>query len=323
MPFVEGESLRGRIARDGQLPLADALGIAREVADGLHYAHQHGVIHRDIKPENILLSGGHALIADFGIARALAADDERDDRLTETGITLGTPQYMSPEQAAGDAPIDARSDIYSLGCVLYEMLAGEPPFTGPNQQAILAKRLTGPAPPPRRGSGAAARGGSRGRAGAGPDARRPLRDRGRLRGELETAAQPEMVRAGRRARRSAGGCSRRSASRPGWRSSCWPDGSPSAGAGAAACASRIRGGAPVRGREPGEGPDYFSDGLTEELITTLSQVDGLRVAARTSSFQFKGGSADVREVGDGWTSARCSRAACGRAATACGSPRSS
>ncbi|HEU4524830.1 MAG TPA: serine/threonine-protein kinase, partial [Gemmatimonadales bacterium] len=146
MPFVEGESLRSRMAREGQLPLADALRIAREVADGLDYAHRHGVIHRDIKPENILLSAGHALVADFGVARALAADDGRDERLTETGMTLGTPQYMSPEQGAGERSLDARSDVYSLGCVLYEMLAGEPPFTGPNQQAILAKRLTGPAP---------------------------------------------------------------------------------------------------------------------------------------------------------------------------------
>jgi serine/threonine-protein kinase len=125
--------------------VADAVRIAREVADGLHYAHQHGVIHRDIKPENILLYGGHALIADFGVSRA-SATEEPDDRLTETGMTLGTPQYMSPEQAAGDRGVDSRSDIYSLGCVLYEMLAGEPPFTGPNPQAILAKRLTGPAP---------------------------------------------------------------------------------------------------------------------------------------------------------------------------------
>src|SRR5687768_2318303 len=146
MPFVEGESLRGRMARESQLPLDDALRIVREVADGLHYAHQHGVIHRDIKPENVLLSGTHALIADFGIARAVAADDQRDDRLTETGTTVGTPHYMSPEQAAGERSVDARSDVYSLGCVLYETLAGEPPFTGPNQQAILAKRLTGPAP---------------------------------------------------------------------------------------------------------------------------------------------------------------------------------
>ena len=146
MPYVEGETLRGRIAREGQLPMADALRIAREVADGLSYAHQHGVIHRDIKPENILLSSDHALIADFGIARALAPDEAREDRLTETGMSLGTPHYMSPEQSAGERTLDARSDIYSLGCVLYEMLAGEPPFTGPNQQAILAKRLTGPAP---------------------------------------------------------------------------------------------------------------------------------------------------------------------------------
>src|SRR5439155_1412523 len=127
MPFVEGESLRDRLNREKQLPVEDALRIAREAADALDYAHRHGVIHRDIKPENILLSDGHALVADFGIARALGGDEH----LTETGMAVGTPAYMSPEQAAGERELDARTDIYSLGTVLNEMLAGEPPFTGP------------------------------------------------------------------------------------------------------------------------------------------------------------------------------------------------
>ena len=143
MPYVEGESLRDRLARETQLPVEDALRIAREVADGLHYAHQHGVIHRDIKPENILLSGGHALVADFGIARGL--DEAGGKRLTEPGLAVGTVAYMAPEQASG-GQVDGRTDIYALGCVVYEMLAGEPPFTGPTPQAVVVKRLVGPVP---------------------------------------------------------------------------------------------------------------------------------------------------------------------------------
>ncbi|HXF95323.1 MAG TPA: serine/threonine-protein kinase, partial [Gemmatimonadales bacterium] len=137
MPFVEGESLRDRLDREVQLPLEDALQIAREVAGALAYAHSHDVVHRDIKPENIMLSGGHAIVTDFGIARAISAAG--GDKLTETGLAIGTPAYMSPEQAAGTGQVDRRSDIYSLACVLYEMLAGQPPFTGPTAQAIIAR----------------------------------------------------------------------------------------------------------------------------------------------------------------------------------------
>ena len=144
MPFVDGESLRDRLKREKQLPVDDALRIGREVADALQYAHEHGVIHRDIKPENILVQGGHALVADFGIA--LAASKVGGNRMTETGMSLGTPQYMSPEQAMGERELDARTDVYALGCVMFEMLAGEPPFTGPTAQAIVAKVVTAPAP---------------------------------------------------------------------------------------------------------------------------------------------------------------------------------
>jgi Tol biopolymer transport system component len=140
MPFVEGETLRSRLERERQLPIADALRIATEVADALQYAHERGVIHRDIKPENILLQGGHAVVADFGIA--LAVQHAGGQRMTQTGLSLGTPHYMSPEQAMGDRAIDARSDIYALGAVTYEMLAGEPPFTGPTAQAIVARVLS-------------------------------------------------------------------------------------------------------------------------------------------------------------------------------------
>ncbi|MGH9419445.1 MAG: serine/threonine-protein kinase, partial [Thermoanaerobaculia bacterium] len=140
MPLVTGETLRARLERERQLPVDAALLIAREVADALAYAHGHGVIHRDIKPENILLQGGHALVADFGIA--LAVQTAGGQRMTQTGLSLGTPQYMSPEQAMGERTVDARSDIYSLAAVTYEMLIGEAPFTGPSVQAIVARVMS-------------------------------------------------------------------------------------------------------------------------------------------------------------------------------------
>jgi eukaryotic-like serine/threonine-protein kinase len=149
MPFVEGESLRDRLRRERQLSLDDALRIGRQAAQALQYAHEHGVIHRDIKPENLLLTrDGNTLVADFGIARALSASE---DQLTQTGMSVGTPAYMSPEQAMGDRAVDTRSDVYSLGAVLFEMLAGEQPYTGPTVQTILMKRLTEPVPSVRSG----------------------------------------------------------------------------------------------------------------------------------------------------------------------------
>ncbi len=140
MPLVTGETLRARLERERQLPIADAERIAREVASALDYAHRQNVIHRDIKPENILLHDGSALVADFGIA--LAVQQAGGQRMTQTGLSLGTPQYMSPEQAMGERTIDARSDIYALGAVTYEMLTGDAPFTGNSVQAIVAKVLT-------------------------------------------------------------------------------------------------------------------------------------------------------------------------------------
>ena len=139
MPYVEGESLRERLTREKQLPVDDALRIAREVADALSYAHSRGVVHRDVKPENILLETGHAVVADFGVARVMAAVSA--EKLTATGIAVGTPLYMSPEQAAGSRDVDGRSDLYSLGCVLYEMLAGQPPFVGPTAESLAHQHL--------------------------------------------------------------------------------------------------------------------------------------------------------------------------------------
>ena len=140
MPFIEGEALSDRIAREKQLPVEEAVRIAREVAGALDYAHRRGVIHRDIKPANILLQDGTALVADFGIA--LAVSNAGGARLTETGLSLGTPSYMSPEQATGGRQLDARSDVYSLGAVLYEMLTGDPPHTGSTAQAVIAAVVT-------------------------------------------------------------------------------------------------------------------------------------------------------------------------------------
>src|SRR5438105_10432692 len=147
MPYVEGESLRERLTREQQLPMEDALRIATEVAGALAYAHSHGVVHRDIKPENIMLSGGTAVVTDFGIARAVSAAGQ-SRHLTETGTIIGTPAYMSPEQATGSDDIDGRSDQYSLACVVYEMLVGEPPFTGPSAQAVIARHSLDVVSPP-------------------------------------------------------------------------------------------------------------------------------------------------------------------------------
>jgi len=147
MPFVDGESLRDLLTREHELPIESALRITREVADALDYAHAQGVVHRDIKPENILLSRGHALVADFGIARAL---HQESGRLTATGLAVGTPAYMSPEQGSGDRDVGPTSDVYSLASVSYEMLTGEPPYAGSSAMAVLTKRMTDPVPSPRR-----------------------------------------------------------------------------------------------------------------------------------------------------------------------------
>src|SRR5256886_12226134 len=142
MEYVEGESLQDRLARDGPLAVEDAIRIAAEVGDALEYAHESGGIHRDIKPGNILLSRGHAMVSDFGIAKVLLeSGTATGGAITGTGIPVCTPEYMSPEQASGEKRIDARSDVYALAAVLYEMLAGEPPFTGPSVQAIVARVL--------------------------------------------------------------------------------------------------------------------------------------------------------------------------------------
>src|ERR1700741_2164703 len=146
MPYIEGESLRARLKRETQIPVADALRIASEVASALGYAHRHGVIHRDVKPDNVLFHDGRAVVADFGIALP-NSDEDAYTRMTIAGVSLGTPYYMSPEQAAGQRNVDPRTDIYALGVVVYEMLAGQPPFMGPTVQAVF-KRLMSEEPRP-------------------------------------------------------------------------------------------------------------------------------------------------------------------------------
>ncbi len=291
MPYVQGETLRARLTREGQLPLADAVRIALDVAEALDYAHAQDIIHRDIKPENILLSPGHALVADFGIAAALQHPGD-DARLTETGVVLGTPYYMSPEQSAGERALDRRTDVYSLGCVIYEMLAGEPPFTGPNHQAIIAKRLSAPTPrvttvrdvPPQVDQAIT-------RALARAPADR-FATAAELAAALEAPApgRPAQV-AGRRRALLAGGLVATLVG-AGVALSGRTMRPPPAAEGPASAAVL-----PFVDLSPSKDQEYFSDGLTDELITSLSQIEGLRVAGRTSSFQFKGRNPDVRDVG--------------------------
>ena len=260
MPYVEGETLRDRLTREAQLPLDDAVQITREVADALSYAHSHGVLHRDIKPENILLESGHAVVADFGIARAI--DRAGGTRLTETGVTLGTPAYMSPEQAAGSKDLDGRSDLYSLGCVLYEMLAGQPPFTGPTVESVVHQHLAAEPRPvtvlrttvPRALAWALTR----------ALAKAPA-DRFRTMAEFAAALSP----GGERAEVAAPVVT--------------------APASIAVLPFANLGGDPENA--------YFSDGLAEDIIDALTQVPGLRVMARTSAFAFRGKEQDVREIG--------------------------
>jgi eukaryotic-like serine/threonine-protein kinase len=264
-PFIEGGSLRDELVAQGRLALGRALRISHQVADALDYAHRQNVVHRDVKPENILLDEGHAIVADFGVARAVTAAAET---LTQTGVMVGTPAYMSPEQA-GDTPIDGRCDIYALGCVLFEMLAGAPPFTGSTPIAIIAQRITGPAP-------------TLGAVGAVVPAMvealvaRTLAQRPDDR--FQTAA--DLARA--LAEAEAG------QSRP----TMTPPATIRVAPRVAAVAVL-----PFVNMSADPENEFFSDGMTEELINALTRVEGLRVASRTSAFAYKGRDVDVREIG--------------------------
>ncbi len=261
MPFVTGESLRARINREAALPLAEAVRLAREVADGLSHAHAAGIVHRDIKPENILLSGGHALICDFGIARAVSL--AAGDTPTQPGLAIGTPLYMSPEQSSGQADLDERSDIYSLGCMLFEMLAGEPPFRGPTALAIMAQHSTARPPPLRRlRSDVPARIDA---ALARAMAKRP-EHRFATAGELLTALDL---------------------------SSEAPPGSHAHLPRSSAVVVL-----PFANLSSDPETEYLSDGISEELMQALAGIEGLRVVARATAFALKGKREDVRDIGE-------------------------
>jgi TolB-like protein/Tfp pilus assembly protein PilF len=301
MPYVEGESLRDRLRRESQLSVDEALRIACEVADALDYSHSHGVVHRDVKPENILLAHGHARVADFGVARALEAAG--GEKLTGTGLAIGTPLYMSPEQASG-GQVDGRSDIYSLGCVLYEMVAGEPPFTGPTPQAVLVRRLTETPRP---------LGATRERLPAGLE-RVVTKALGRVPADrFQTAAKfnQALAQAGSTPASEARRVARPLASArqlfllgaallflvavtylAGRHLARRGTGGPAPPARLASVAVL-----PFRNLGSDSREEYLSDGMTEDLINALGRTPELRVVARTSAFTFKGKAEDIRKVG--------------------------
>ena len=303
MPFVAGESLRDRLIREKQLPLEDALQLTREVADALSYAHARGVVHRDIKPENILLESGHAVVADFGIARAIAAAGSA--RLTETGLVVGTPAYMSPEQAAGGQDLDGRSDLYSLGCVLWEMLSGETPYTGPTPQAILAKKLSEPLP---RISVVRSTVPADIEAALGKALERTPADRFATAAQFATALRAGDARAHGRTDAPA----HRRTGVPGSPLTRWLVGG---GVVAAIVGALFATGVLRSGRAPAGGAEeplrsvavlpftslgdttqaYLGDGFTEAAIDALVRVPGLGVPASGRVFAYRG--RDVREVG--------------------------
>jgi serine/threonine-protein kinase len=294
MPYVEGESLRAWLTREHGISLEDAVRIAGEAAEALDSAHRHGVIHRDVKPENILLSEGHALLADFGIARAVGGDE----RLTETGIALGTPDYMSPEQGSGETMLDGRTDVYALGCVLYEMLAGHPPFMGATAREVVARHTRDPVPSLRTSR---------------PD----------LPAAVEHAVLKALAKAPADRFQTAGAFRDALATAPAATAAPWWERRAARAAAAAVAVLAVGyfvythrsasggagGGPPADGAgrsiavlpfvnlSRDQGDEYFSDGMSEELMTALHAVTGLRVAARTSAFAFRNKNVNASEIG--------------------------
>ena len=261
MPFIEGESLRQHLEKHGRLPLEDAVRIARAVASALDYAHRQKIVHRDIKPENVMLSEGEPMVTDFGIAKAVTAAVAGS--LTQTGTAVGTPTYMSPEQAAGEAELDARSDIYSLGAMLYEMIGGAAPFVGPTVQSIIAKLFTDPVA--------------------------PLREH---RSDVPEWLDSAVIKA--LAKRPD---ARYATAAQFAQALTWPTGTgtpPELKAGSAAKSIAVL---PFVNMSNDPENEYFSDGVAEDIINALTKIQSLRVASRTSAFAFKGKSEDIGEIG--------------------------
>jgi serine/threonine protein kinase/Flp pilus assembly protein TadD len=261
MPLIEGESLRARLHREGPLEVGDAVRIARQIADALSYAHAQGVIHRDLKPENIMLTRGHALLADFGIARA-GGTDEATGMMTRPGTVMGTPSYMSPELATGEGHIGPPTDVYALGCVLFELLTGSPPFTGDSFQSILVKRVTTEAPRVR--------------------SRRPD-----VPAQLDDAIACALAR----------DVSRRFATADAFASALAENGPPVGTAAYRALGDRSIAVLPFANVSADADNDFFSDGLTDELITDLSGVKDLRLISRNSSMRLKASAKPLPEIG--------------------------
>jgi serine/threonine-protein kinase len=262
MPSMEGASLREKLERTRPLPVEEAAQIAREVADALDYAHRQGVVHRDIKPENVMLHGGHAVVADFGIGLVIAqASDSAAMTQTGTGMSIGTPAYMSPEQAAGEERIDGRSDLYSLGCLLYEALTGEPPFTGPTLQSVMTRRLTQTPPP--------------------VTSVRPSVNAGISR----TVSKLLATRPDDRYATAAHFIEALAAAAAAVRGAAVPNGEQSIAV------------LPFKSLSADPNDEFFADGVTEEILNALAQIQGLRVAGRSSAFSFKGRSEDLRSIG--------------------------
>jgi len=263
MPYIDGESLRDKLNREGQLTLEDALGIGRAVAGALDYAHRRNIVHRDIKPENIMLNEGAPMVMDFGIAKAVSVAGS--DTLTQAGMIVGTPAYVSPEQAAGDVDIDGRSDQYSLGCVLYEMLTGDKPFSGPTTQAVLTKRFTAPVP-------------------SLSEALQGVPD------EIDKALSKAMAKEAAKRYTTSGEFAKAlvvtTVTTP--TAVTIPEG---------VQVVKSMAVLPFTNMSADPENEYFTDGMAEEIINALSKIKSLSVASRTSSFAFKGKTEDIREIG--------------------------
>ncbi|HEV2084734.1 MAG TPA: protein kinase [Gemmatimonadales bacterium] len=266
MPFIEGESLRGRLERERQLPVEDALEITRHVAAALAYAHARGVYHRDIKPENVMLYEGEPVVTDFGIAKAVSAAGM--EHLTQTGTALGTPAYMSPEQASADAELDGRSDEYSLACMLYELLAGVPPFTGTSAQTIILKHFTETPPSVRT-----------------------------VRPEVPESVGKVILKALAKSPAERYASVLEFAQALPSSGAITPPGLPQTVSAPAAATPKSIAVLPFVNMSADPENEYFTDGIAEEIINALSKIQALRVASRTSSFAFKGKSEDIGEIG--------------------------